>query len=656
MENFKKPKMPKRFMITNGMPNGNKPMHVGHIAIFTWTDTFARFCRDMIGFDNVLFVCGTDGFGSSTDEKYRKLKAQNKIDITLFEYITNFNNLQKQQIKNYQLSPNLFSASCLGDGLKFHTEVSHEIFNALLKKGVLKKVETEQFYDESLNVVLNGRQVEGVCPIDGCKGEVGYADECDLGHQYNPKDLINPKSTLSGNTPVLKKVGNYYLDLEQYREQLSALIAKYETQPEIHKFITKTMKEYMLYPSTFIQFKYKEKLDTLISKMPEPRVETHEKKQLFELKFKSIADRDVACQILKENDINFKNTKSLAPLRISGNAAWGVPLPEIKGDDDWKNLTFYVWPESLWAPISFTKQYLSYHPETNTTYKDWWCSKDCKVVQVLGEDNLYFYGLCEPAIWLSLQNTTPPTIEPEDGQLQMPTLCAMKHVLYGGQKASSSGALTAPTADNLLEHYTSEQLRCYFLSLGINNAAAEFKSKVFSPDDYVNCGDPLVAPANLLTNIFNRLIRSVFYSLYQYFDGKLPNVKPADAVVEECNKTANSYVEKMLNFNMNEVIVLLDEFFRKANQNWSQKSKSDDLNEKAQLIADTIHIIKTGLTLVHPIAPESAEKTAEYMNVGDKLWNYDNIETTIDKLCETGTFKQIPPQFDFFKKHESQIK
>lgn len=656
MESFKKPEMPKRVMLTNGMPNGNKPMHIGHIAIFVWTDTYARFCRDMIGYDNVLFVCGTDGFGSSTEEKYRKLKAEKKVDISLTEYITNFNNLQKQQLKKYELSPNLYSASCLGDGLKFHIEVSHKVFNKMLSKGVLKKVETEQFYDEKLKVILNGRQVEGTCPIDGCKGEVGYADECDLGHQYNPKDLINPKSTLSNTTPVLKKVGNYYLDLEQYRTQLSEYIASLETRKEVHKFSTKTLKEYMVYPSTFVSFSFKEKMEKLEAKMPEHRVEIHDKKQLVELKFKSIADRDIACQILKDNDINFKNNKSIAPLRISGNAAWGVPLPEIKNDDDWKNLTFYVWPESLWAPISFTKQYLSYHPELKTDWKDWWCSKDTKIVQVLGEDNLYFYGLAQPAIWLSMQTASTPTINPDAGELQLSTICAMKHVLYGGMKASSSGSLKAPTADNLLEYYTPEQLRCYFLSLGINNAAAEFKSKVFTPDDFVNCGDPLVAPGNLLTNILNRLMRSVFYSMYQYFDGKLPTVLPQKNVVEECNKTANLYVDKMLKFNMNEVIVLLDEFFRKANQNWSTQSRIDDNYVREQLIADTIHVIKTGLTLIHPIAPSSAERAAEYMNVGNKLWNYDNIEKTINELCEQGKFTEIPPKFDFFKKHESQIK
>ena len=69
--------------------------------------------------------------------------------------------------------------------------------------GISTKMTTSQFYDTELGVFLNGRQVVGQCPIAGCSSERGYADECALGHQYMPVDLINPKSTL-----IRKKTGN----------------------------------------------------------------------------------------------------------------------------------------------------------------------------------------------------------------------------------------------------------------------------------------------------------------------------------------------------------------------------------------------------------------------------------------------------------------
>ena len=74
----------------------------------------------------------------------------------------------------------------------------------LYKEGHLTQRTGKQFFDTVTSLFLNGRQVEGICPIDGCQSDKGYADECSLGHQYEPQDLINPKSTLSGSVPILK--------------------------------------------------------------------------------------------------------------------------------------------------------------------------------------------------------------------------------------------------------------------------------------------------------------------------------------------------------------------------------------------------------------------------------------------------------------------
>ncbi len=76
--------------------------------------------------------------------------------------------------------------------------------------GYIVPLSTPQFFDPDFNVFLNGRQVLGQCPIEGCSSEKAYADECSFGHQYMPGDLINPKSTLSGKTPEVKEVANWY--------------------------------------------------------------------------------------------------------------------------------------------------------------------------------------------------------------------------------------------------------------------------------------------------------------------------------------------------------------------------------------------------------------------------------------------------------------
>ena len=644
-------KLPKKVVITAGMPNGNKPLHLGHIMLFVWSDFYARFMRDRIGKENVIYISGTDGFGSSTDEKYRKLFEAGEINSTLPEYVEHFHNVQKQTLQNYGISLNKFYASCLQPALKNHTEVSAMFFEKMLNNNKMQKKSTEQFFDTQKNVVLNGRQVEGKCPIEGCQSEVGYADECSLGHQYNPRDLIDPISTLSKTVPTFKNVTNYYFSLDEYRENLLNIVQRIKEQENTHKFLVKEMRDYLTRPAIYVKATEKDKIDNLnLSNYTE--IKFDEKKQRVEVYFSKVSERDIVCDILKNNNIDYTTNKTLAPLRITGNTPWGVPVPQIEPET--KDLTFYVWPESLWAPISFTKTYLQ-EIGSQDSWQDWWCSKDNEITQFIGEDNIYFYALAEPAMFMAF-NGKENNDTPNDGELQIPNIVANKHILINNMKASSSGAFKAPTADNLLDYYTPEQLRCHFLSMNVNNSAYNFKSKVFMPEEFEGTGDPMVAQGNMLTNIFNRLIRSVLYTIQSNFDGILPKIEPSQTVIEEANTVAKQYEEKAFNFKFNEIILLLDEYFRKANQDWAVRSKSQDNNVKAQLIADTIHIIKTGVTLLHPIAPNGVELIVKYFKMDEQVYNWDNVSKTYSQMYkDVKSFEFLPPKFDFFKKHSSQL-
>ena len=73
--------------------------------------------------------------------------------------------------------------------------------SAIRSNGWLKRLSTLQFFDPEAGIFLNGRQVQGHCPVQGCKSEKAYADECDLGHQFEPEDLLGPKSSVTGCVP-----------------------------------------------------------------------------------------------------------------------------------------------------------------------------------------------------------------------------------------------------------------------------------------------------------------------------------------------------------------------------------------------------------------------------------------------------------------------
>ena len=158
--------------------------------------------------------------------------------------------------------------------------------------------------------------------------------------------------------------------------------------------------------------------------------------------FESLEDREQACEILSENEIQYRTGKTLVPFRLTGNVEWGVPAPEKDGV---KGLTFWVWPESLWAPISFTKTYLEMQGRDPEEWKDWWCSQDAQVFQFIGEDNIYFYGLAGMAMFMAFQGENP-AIHPDEGQVQLPTLIANCHILFLDKKASSSGKVKPPMA------------------------------------------------------------------------------------------------------------------------------------------------------------------------------------------------------------------
>jgi methionyl-tRNA synthetase len=91
---------------------------------------------------------------------------------------------------------------------------------SLHSAGHLEKRSTPQFYDPEAELFLNCRQVVGRCPIQGCASEHGYADECSLGHQYEPIELLDPRSTLSGKRPEMREVTNWCIDLNSFRQAL----------------------------------------------------------------------------------------------------------------------------------------------------------------------------------------------------------------------------------------------------------------------------------------------------------------------------------------------------------------------------------------------------------------------------------------------------
>ncbi len=653
-----RPEFPKKAVITGGMPYGNKTLHFGHIGgVFVFADVYARFLRDRIGKDNVIFVSGTDCYGSPIAESYRKLHDSGEFDGTIEDFVKGNHEKQKKTLEDYKISLDLFGASGIGKASKVHKNVSEKFIKRLYENGHLSKITTSQFFDEKMGVFLNGRQVIGKCPVDGCTSEKGYADECDLGHQYMPENLINPKSTLSGETPVMKDVTNWYFNLTEHNDLLIEYVEKIKKQKNVRPLVSNTISEFLKPPVIYIKNEFMEKYEAVKGDMPEHEFIEEKKKPSFTIMFKVLKDCDEACKVLTENGIRYRTGKTLVPFRLTGNIEWGVPAPVLEGEE---NLTIWVWPESLWAPISFTVAYLEENGRNPEEWKDFWCAENSQVYQFIGQDNIYFYGIAEMAMFMALQGKDNLTVNPENGQLQLPILMANNHILFLDKKASSSGNVKPPMADELLDYYTAEQLRMHYLGLGLGQRSVSFQPKPLNPEAKPEDADPVVKDGFLLSNVFNRIIRTCFYTTQKYYDGFMPVGKVNDEILENSRKAILDYERFMHKFEFHQATYVLDTYIRKASKymskNFTEADKTENDELRKQTLIDVFHMIRTAGVLLHPMAPEGTEMLLDYLNLGEDFWNWERIFDTFETFCnESHKLKFLEPRVDFFTRHPSQF-
>lgn len=658
---------PRRAVVTVGMPYGNKTLHFGHIAgVFVPADCFSRFLRDRIGSENVRLISGTDCYGSPINEGYRKALEAGTFSGSIADYVTMNHELQKATLEKYYIDMTIFEGSGIGVSGEVHQQVSNAFIEKLHANDHLQLKSTLQFYDVEADTFLNGRQVEGRCPVQGCKSEEAYADECSLGHQYAPEDLIAPKSTLTQTVPEMRPVGNWYFDLPNFAGFLKDHVAQLEQDPEVRPVVYNTIKEFLVPPVIYIKTEFYDDYCQLKNDLPDHVYREAEKgKHSFEIEFSSIEARDVARGVLGAAGIRFRTGKALVPFRISGNIEWGVKVPVIDGVE---GLTVWCWPESLWAPISFTMAAHKKMGLPEGAWRDFWCAEDSQVYQFIGQDNLYFYGVVQPPLFEALR---PGDMCGNEGNgLKQTKLIANYHILYGDKKASSTH--NPPSADELLEHYTPEQLRAHFLALGLGLKSVGFKPKPFEPDEEKRndsrVADPVLKESALLTNVFNRLARSCFYEAQKNFESHMPlDLNVSSQVIEEAHKVMAEYEQVMHRAELHSVMTIMDEYIRAANKRWvSGINEVEAGNEdmRAQVLVDSFFELRICTLLMHPVVPKGTEKICEYLAFDLAIFfSWESDFTNMQDLCTPEeiaqgyhTTKELPPRTDFFEKHPSQYK
>lgn len=199
-------------MITAALPYANGPVHIGHLAgVYIPADVYARFQR-RLGKD-VAFICGSDEHGIPITIRAKK------EGVTPQHIVDKYHEIIKKSFSDLGISFDEYSRTTS----KKHYETSQDFFKVLYEKGKFTEEISEQYFDEQAGEFLADRYIVGTCP--NCGNENAYGDQCEkCGSTLSPSELINPKSMLSGNVPILKETKNWYLPLNEYEDFLNEWI------------------------------------------------------------------------------------------------------------------------------------------------------------------------------------------------------------------------------------------------------------------------------------------------------------------------------------------------------------------------------------------------------------------------------------------------
>ncbi len=199
---------PKRYLVTAALPYANGPKHVGHLSgAYLPADIYVRYLRAQKR--DVVFVSGSDEHGAAIT-----IQAM-KENTTPAEIVEKYHGMMKQNFFDLGISFDIYHRT----SAPLHHETAQEFFTLLNNKGDLEEQASEQYFDEQANTFLADRYIIGTCPV--CGNNNAYGDQCEkCGTSLSPDQLINPRSTLSGNPPVKRMTTHWYLPLNKHETWL----------------------------------------------------------------------------------------------------------------------------------------------------------------------------------------------------------------------------------------------------------------------------------------------------------------------------------------------------------------------------------------------------------------------------------------------------
>ena len=335
----------KRYTVTSALPYANGPLHIGHIAgAYLPADIFVRYLK--LKGNDVAFICGSDEHGAAITLRAKKNGVSPK------EIVDKYHHLNKKSFADFGIDFSIYHRT----SSQLHHDTAKEFFSELNNNNQFTQKTSEQFYDDENNQFLADRYITGECPK--CNAEGAYGDQCEkCGSALSPDELINPKSTLSGNIPIKKETSHWYLPMQNHEEWLRDWIENGKLEGENH----------------------------------------HDPKQW-------------RSQVLGQCKSWIDG--GLQERAMTRDLDWGVKVP-VKGED---GKVLYVWMDAPIGYISATKKWAA---DNNKNWEDYWKNDKSELVHFIGKDNIVFHCIIFPIILSANKGYNLPTNVPANEFLNL---------------------------------------------------------------------------------------------------------------------------------------------------------------------------------------------------------------------------------------------
>ncbi|MFH0980483.1 MAG: methionine--tRNA ligase [Planctomycetota bacterium] len=546
----------RKFLITGALPYSNGRLHVGHIAgAYLPSDIYVRYLR-AVG-DDVRYICGSDDNGVAA------LKTAREEGLSVEELTAKYNHAQQVAFAGLGLHFDIYGGTHQPGFVEMHTRISQEFFLKIHQKGYFTKRTTKQLYDPQVGQFLPDRFVKGTCPM--CRSPNAFGDQCEgCGRSTDPLELIDPKSTMSDTTPVVRETVHWFLRLDRLQGRLTEWL--------------------------------RSKRD------PGPC---------------GAAWRP----IVLNQSLGRIEAEGLPERAMTRDLTWGVPVP--LDDPDAKGKVLYVWFDAPIGYISFTAVDCQRRGEGWEAYRDYWMNPERKIVHFIGEDNIVFHAITFPAMLAATHDSD--SIQGEAGEHQLPhnvVSNSFLNIKYPGKEEEkiSKSRGTAIWIEDYLKTFDPDPLRYYLTAI-----APEQQRTAFDVDDFINRNNTELL--NVLGNFVNRttVFAHKYFDGKVPPPGTRDSFDRAQ--LEACRTAAENTADRLEKCHFKAALVEVMELARSGNVYFDTtapfRSRKTDLEACGRAINICLQTVRTLTTLIAPFLPFSTEKCLAMLrlNQGALRWS-----------------------------------